>query len=694
MPVTVTLTASRRAWWNLREHPQRAVGLLAVAAVLAIVLSVAYLLMDMREQELAQELAQSKQLTSVLAEQTTQYLDHVDQVLRGIQERLQTPFGEQQALNSLSVNLLLNTRVAGLRQARSLFVVDAQGWAVNSSRELPTRGANVADRSYFQHFQDRPLDELFFGSPIRNRLDGEWSFHLARPIVDPHGKLRGVVVAAMEVPQIEKLFSLSMLNADHTISIYSDQRTLVASLPHDEALIGEPVPALLKPTSLPTFKQGLQTLQTEWPDHSQTQFTLLKVGQYPIYASVQVNEAHALSLWQNNAMPILLGTAVLAVFILLAASYLSSELKLQQRLSLALGEARTRYFHTVETVMDAIVAIDEDQHIILFNPAAEKMFGYASSEVMGQPLSMLLPEKFRPNHAQHVRAFGQADIAQRPMTRTPRLDIYGRRRDGQLFPIESTISHGRVNGRLQFTAVLRDESERRRAERQMQELNAQLRELSQSLQAVREQERALLSQELHDDVGQQLTGLKLDLSWLVNRLKDGREISLDKVEAMRQALNTCISSVRRMASEMRPLLLDDLGFTAALQSLCKDLSERSAMPIDLDLDPRMDMNDREMGIALYRIVQEALTNVLRHASAQHVWLTLRREGEQAELSIQDDGVGLQEGQPRNGIGLVSMRERVLSLGGEFDIHNRQGGGVEVCIRWPWKLTPSPREHTA
>ena len=667
-------------------------GLLAFAAVLAIALSVLYLLMDLREHELAEELEQTQRLTSVLAEQSTQYFDHVDAVLRGIQERLQTPFGEQQRLDSLPVNLLLNTRIAGLRQVRSLFVADVEGRVLNSSREIPSGGANVADRNYFTHFRARPLNELFLGTPIRNRLDGEWSFHLARPLLDNRGHLRGVVVAALEIPQIERLFTLSMLNVNHNISLYSEQRTLVASLPHVEELIGEPAPDLMQLKSLPTFKQGLQTLRSTWPGTAPRHYTLLKVGQYPMYASIQVNTEHALKQWDDTILPIVLGTAVVSVFIALAAMFLSTELKVQQRLSAALGEARTRYYHTVESVMDAIVAVDEDQHITLFNPAAEKMFGYPAQEVLGQPLNLLLPESFRANHSQHIREFGKTGSAQRSMTRTPRLDIHGRRRDGSLFPIESTISRAHINGKLQFTAVLRDESERRRAERQMHELNEQLRELSQSLQAVREQERALLSQELHDDVGQQLTGLKLDLSWLVNRLKDGRAITLDKVEAMRSALNTCISSVRRMASEMRPIVLDDLGFAAAVQSLCQDLSERSAMPIELDLDPRLDIDDRDMGIALYRIVQEALTNVLRHAHAHHVWVTLRRDADEAELSVQDDGVGLASDQPRNGIGLVSMRERVLALGGEFDLHNRKSGGTHVKIRWPLKSTV-PQERT-
>jgi PAS domain S-box-containing protein len=673
--VTAAAFTSTRAWWNFREHPQRAVGLLAIAAVLAIALSVAYLLLDLRDHELEEELEQTQRLTSVLAEQSTQYFDHVDEVLRSIQERLQTPFGEQQRLDSLPVNLLLSTRIAGLRQVRSLFVAAPDGQVLNSSREIPLNGANVADRNYFLHFKERPVNELFFGTPIRNKLDGEWSFHLARPLLDNHGRLRGVVVAALEIPQIERLFSQSMLNVNHAIALYSDQRILVARLPHVDELIGESVPELMNQRSLPTFKQGLQTLQTHGPEESQVQYTLLKAGQYPIYASVQVNREHALQQWDDTILPIVLGTAVVSVFIGLAAMFLSSELKLQQRLSAALDDARTRYYHTVESVMDAIVAVDESQNIILFNPAAEKMFGYTAQAIIGQPLNLLLPEQYRANHAQHIQGFGQTGNAQRSMTRTPRLDIHGRRSDGSLFPIESTISRTRIDGKIQFTAVLRDESERRH------ELNEQLRELSQSLQAVREQERALLSQELHDDVGQQLTGLKLDLSWLANRLKDGREVTFDKVEAMRAALNTCISSVRRMASEMRPIALDDLGFSAALQSLCQDLSERSAMPIALDLDPRLDIDNRDMGIALYRIVQEALTNVLRHAHAHHVWVTLRRDGDDAELSVQDDGVGLTQDQPRNGIGLVSMRERVLALGGEFDIHNRTLGGTEVQIRW-------------
>jgi PAS domain S-box-containing protein len=670
------------------------VGLLATAAVLAIGLSVTYLLLNLRAHALEEEREQSQRLTAILAEQSTQYFDHVDEVLRGIQERLHTPFGKQLQLDSLPVNLLLNTRLAGLRQVRSLFVADPKGQVLNSSREIPATGANIADRNYFLHFRERPTNELFFGTPVRNRLDGEWSFHLARPILDNQGRLRGVIVAALEIPHIENLVSLSLLHVNHTIALYSEQRSLVARLPHVDALIGEPVPDLMRIKSLPSFKQGMQTLQTAEVDPAPKPYTLLKVGQYPIYASVQVNQEHALQQWDESALPIVLGAVMLSIFIVLAAFFLSNELKSQQRLSVALDEARTRYFHTVESVMDAIVAVDEDLRIILFNPAAEKMFGYASSDILGHPLSMLLPEQFRAHHSQHVHEFGQTGNAQRSMTRTPRLDIYGRRRDGSHFPIESTISRARIDGRVQFTAVLRDESERRRAEREMSELNEQLRDLSQSLQVVREQERALLSQELHDDIGQQLTGLKLDLSWLVNRLKDGRDITLDRVGAMKTALNTCISSVRRMASEMRPIALDDLGFAAALQTLCLDLSGRSAMPIDLDLDPRLEITDREMGIALYRIVQEALTNVLRHAHAHHVWVILRRDGDWAELSVQDDGVGLTTGPSRSGIGLVSMRERVLALGGTFDIHNRSAGGTEVQIRWPLVSATRTQEDMA
>ena len=177
----------------------------------------------------------------------------------------------------------------------------------------------------------------------------------------------------------------------------------------------------------------------------------------------------------------------------------------------------------------------------------------------------------------------------------PNIEITGLRADGTEFPIESTISQTLIEGKPQLTAVLRDITQRRRAEEDLREMNRQLRSLSASLQEVREQERTRIAMELHDDLGQQLTGLKLELSWLGGRLKEGRQATPDEVGAMRQLLDTAIASVRRIATELRPLILDDLGFGEAVAWQTAEFAKRSGLDITLDLQAQALVKDDVAG---------------------------------------------------------------------------------------------------
>jgi PAS domain S-box-containing protein len=215
------------------------------------------------------------------------------------------------------------------------------------------------------------------------------------------------------------------------------------------------------------------------------------------------------------------------VFMVCVAAYMVRKLRQEEVLTANLRDATDRYHHTIDSVMDAVVAVDESLIIRLFNPAAELMFGYQAEHMLGRPLSDLMPERSRAGHDLHVGRFMRSDVASRAMSLAPQLDITGLRSDGSEFPIESTISQTWIGQHKQLTAVLRDVTQRRRAEAEVYRTNQQLRELSAALQHVREEERARIARELHDELGQQLTGLKLDLSWLANRLKEGREANPD-----------------------------------------------------------------------------------------------------------------------------------------------------------------------
>ena len=218
----------------------------------------------------------------------------------------------------------------------------------------------------------------------------------------------------------------------------------------------------------------------------------------------------------------------------------------------------------------------------------------------------------------------------------------------------------------------------------MREMNRQLRSLSASLQEVREQERTRIAMELHDDLGQQLTGLKLELSWLGGRLKEGRQATPDEVGAMRRLLDTAIASVRRIATELRPLILDDLGFGEAIAWQTAEFAKRSGLEIILDLQAAGAGQGRR---ARHRAVSHragVLTNVVRHAGASSVQVRLVQTERDLVLTVCDNGTGMPAGASRtgSGIGLVSMRERAAALGGHFKIAGVPGAGTTIEVTLP------------
>jgi signal transduction histidine kinase len=233
-----------------------------------------------------------------------------------------------------------------------------------------------------------------------------------------------------------------------------------------------------------------------------------------------------------------------------------------------------------------------------------------------------------------------------------------------------------------MTAVLRDATQKRKTEEHLRDANSQLRELSNSLTQVREQERTRISRELHDDLGQQLTGLKLSLSWLGNRIKDGRETAAQNVDDMRHQLDSAIASVRRIAAELRPRVLDDLDFSEALAWQTQEFTRHSGLEVTLNLEGGEQIKDNEVGTALFRIVQEALTNVVRYAQASQVRISLTQQDEKLVLRIQDNGIGFDSSVRKGGVGLVGMRERCMSIGGEFSILSQAALGTTIVVRVP------------
>ncbi len=675
---------------RMQVRPSRAIGLLATLSIVLVAVSVTFLLWDMRKRELDAARLDAMAFAHAMREETEHTFDRVDLVLRGVQERMQTPYGSQLSLDSGSVRLLLSARVFGIRQLGALYLLDSHGIIVNSSLDTDVLGVSHADREYFKTLASGRGEGLFIGRPVLDPAHGGWTLHIARSFTGPDGKFRGIAVAAMNIGQLEQVYR--SLKAEHSrpLSLYLADGTLVASVPHRENLVGEYAPELGN-RPLPAAGDEVRMVDHATGDGGRQAFALGRTGRFPLLVSVTNDEELALAAWRENSIMIVLGGILVCVFVGTAAALLVRGVDRQAELARALRDANDRYHRTIESVMDAIVAVDASHDVLLFNPAAERMFGVAAADVIGKPLSQLIPQRAREAHALHMDRFMGTQGASRAMAGN--MEITGLRADGTEFPIESTISQTLIEGKPQLTAVLRDITQRRRAEENLREMNRQLRSLSASLQDVREQERTRIAMELHDDLGQQLTGLKLELSWLSGRVKEGRQATADQIAAMRRLLDTAIASVRRIATELRPLILDDLGFGEAVAWQTAEFSKRSGLEITLDLQAQALVKDDVLATALFRIVQESLTNVVRHAHATSVKVHLSSDGADLTLTVADNGTGIAAGRTGSGIGLVSMRERATALGGQLKIAGVPGAGTTIEVTLPLARSV-PEKETA
>lgn len=224
----------------------------------------------------------------------------------------------------------------------------------------------------------------------------------------------------------------------------------------------------------------------------------------------------------------------------------------------------------------------------------------------------------------------------------------------------------------------------------------QLRAVSARLESVREEERTRLAREIHDELGQLLTGLKLDLFWVATKLPITEAALREKIRSMSSLVDNTIKSVRRMATELRPGILDDLGLTAAIEWQLQEFHVRTGIRCAFTAKTRDAIEDQEHRTSLFRILQEALTNVARHANATEVIVALTETDHAFELSVQDNGRGITNGEiaNRKSLGLQGIRERVRLLGGDVTIVGRPGVGTTVLVRVPVDRPAEPSRTTA
>lgn len=336
-----------------------------------------------------------------------------------------------------------------------------------------------------------------------------------------------------------------------------------------------------------------------------------------------------------------------------------------------------KYRTLVEQAVDAIALYDTNGKILDVNTGAINLLGYTREELQQMSLKDVLTVdeiKVRPVQYEVLKT-GKSTVKQRAM----------RRKDGTIVQTE-VRSQQLPDGR--FLSVIRDLTDRIKAEEELKESYKAIRTLTDHLQKVREEERAHIAREIHDELGQQLTVLKMDVAWLNKKIDAADESPLKlKMKELLLMLDGTVKTVRRISSELRPSLLDDMGLFAAMEWHLEDFSKRTGLETSLVAGNEPEKLPDTIKTGLYRIFQESLTNVARHANATKVIVKAEIKDKVMVLSIEDNGAGFDTSnvKSKKTLGILGMRERSSMMGGDYSITTTPGKGTIIVVSVPINL---------
>lgn len=333
----------------------------------------------------------------------------------------------------------------------------------------------------------------------------------------------------------------------------------------------------------------------------------------------------------------------------------------------------------LDAIPQATVGL-QNRTINFANAAVEEVFGWRPEDLIGKSVTLFYRNE---KEAEEIGRYFYTTLEHR---RTFVAEFKCRHKDGRdmLCRMRSSRIGDRLTKERRIVITYEDITEQRRAEEELANSREQLRNLSIYLQSVREKESTRIAREIHDELGQSLTAIQMDLAWLNTRLPPG-DLSLSgKIQHMRQLVDTTIDSVHRISTELRPTLLDDLGLTAAMEWQVQEFQDRTGIECKAQLNCDESSVDKDLATTLFRVFQETLTNIARHAGATLVNVSLAHKGNELHLDVSDNGKGItpkQADDPKS-FGIVGIRERVNLWGGSMSITGKPQKGTTIKVVIP------------
>ncbi len=348
------------------------------------------------------------------------------------------------------------------------------------------------------------------------------------------------------------------------------------------------------------------------------------------------------------------------------------------------SEVIRRQADIINQIQETVISIDLDGHVMSWNKGAEKTLGYSVNEALGKHISFIYPEEDR--EFLECEVIGPAKAKGTHQVEVRRLTKSGALRFAQL---SLTLLRDDTDSPIGIIGYSMDITDRKRGEEALLNSRNQLAALAVRLESVQEEERTRIALEVHDVLGQALTGLKLDVAWVHKRITESIESArhaavLARLDSARELLDSTIQSVRDIATTLRPSVLDQIGLEAAVEWQAREFQHRTGIACGTTIRPRNLGLSPEQSTALFRILQEILTNVARHAHATNVDIRLEQFGEHVSLQVGDNGRGIssvEQSGPKS-FGLLGMRLRAQQQGGSFDIRSTSGTGTTVTVSIP------------
>jgi PAS domain S-box-containing protein len=320
-----------------------------------------------------------------------------------------------------------------------------------------------------------------------------------------------------------------------------------------------------------------------------------------------------------------------------------------------------------------------DRNFVAVNNAFIEKFGYSQAEL----------EKMNIRQLRRPHEVDKSDEIERILAEKKQFRdrMYLRKKDGGDLLFDVQAAEIIFEGKTVYLTSTHDITELAKAEEALLQTNKQLRELTIHLQAIREEERKHISREIHDELGQQLTALKLDLSWIAKKIINQEDAIVTKIKSSLDVINSTIQTVRRLATELRPAILDELGLAEAIRWQTCEFSKRTGIAVDFETNVDETVFPPDISISFFRILQESLTNIARHAEAGHVECKLHLEDHLLVLQICDDGKGFlpHNAGDKKSLGLLGIKERVEMLHGEYHLSSEPMKGTKLTVKVPMNI---------